>query len=153
MNGIMNDIFDTYKQEVEVLESFNQISKEKSKVVKKNDMKVLNSMIRTEEALLMKLACLEAKKQKALEIFRNENNIKDKVSMRTLKKHLDKNEIQRFDQLSKKFSQSLIEQEQYKTENEKLIENRLEYLDNLLIIIEKENSKYSKSDVLIDKKV
>lgn len=153
MNGIMNDIFDTYKQEVEVLESFNQISKEKSKVVKRNDIKMLNSIIRTEEALLMKLAYLETKKQKALEIFKKENNIKDKVSIRILKKHLNKSELQSFDNLSKKFSESLIEQERYKAENEKLIENRLIYLDNLLGIIEKENTKYGRSEVLVDKKV
>lgn len=153
MNGTINDIFNMYKQEVDVLDAFNQISKEKANVVKRNDIKLLNSIIRGEEALLMKLAYLANKKQKALENFKEENSIKKKVSLRVLKKHLTKDELKQFNKLSDRFTQSIITQEGYKVENEKLINARLGYLDSLLDEIEKENTRYTKEEVLVDKKV
>ena len=140
MIELFEEIIELYARQIDIISQFNKVSEEKAKILKSNDMSMLNSMIKLEEALLMKFSLAENKKQKVLNVLKNQYGIK-KFTKRILHKYLQPEQIRKAEKLTQQFYTSLEEQERLKTFNMKIVETRLEELKSALDIIEKRRSR------------
>lgn len=152
MIELFEEIIELYARQIDIISQFNKVSEEKAKILKSNDMSMLNSMIKLEEALLMKFSLAENKKQKVLNVLKNQYGIK-KFTKRILHKYLQPEQIRKAEKLTQQFYTSLEEQERLKTFNMKIVETRLEELKSALDIIEKRRSRYIEPKVLLDRRI
>lgn len=152
MRNMFEEVVDLYADQVEILNQFNQVSEKKAEVLKSNNILSLNSMIRLEESLLMKLSLLENKRQKTLNSIRHEYGIK-KLTKRSIKKHLNPSQIERMEILSERLQADLEKQEKLKFVNYKIVESKMEELKSILDVIDDRSSLYLPKTTLLDRKV
>lgn len=152
MTELFEEIIELYAKQIEIISQFNKVSEEKAKILKSNDTDMLNSIIKFEEALLMKFSLTENKRQRVLNMLKNQYGIK-KITKRIMHKYLTLEQIRKTEKLTKQFHSNLEEQERLKVFNMKVVETRLEELKAALDIIEKKNSRYIGPKVLLDKRV
>ena len=152
MTNLFEEIMDLYSKQVDIISQFNEVSQQKVKILENNDTSMLNSIIKYEEALLMKFTAVENKRQRTLDIVKDQYGVK-KITKRIMRKHLNGNQIKQADQLSKELNTHLEEQHKLKLLNMKIVETRLHELKSALDIIEKRSNEYLEPKVLLDKKV
>ncbi|MFA7672282.1 MAG: flagellar export chaperone FlgN [Clostridia bacterium] len=152
MIELFEEVMSLYSKQIDIIDQFNAVSKEKANILKSNDISMLNSIIKLEEALLMRFSLAENKKQRALNILKNQYGIK-KFTKRIMHKYLEPDQIRKAEKLTERFYSDLVEQEKLKTLNVKIVETRLEELRSALDIIEKKSERYYEPNVLLDKRV
>ncbi len=152
MTELFEEIMDLYSKQIDLIGQFNSLSAEKTKILKSNDLSMLNSMIKYEEALLMKFSLTENRKQKALNILKNQYGIR-KFTKRVMHKYLEPDQRKKAERLTRKYYENMNEQARLKNVNVKIVETRLEDLRSALDIIDKKSSRYFNSNVLVDKRV
>ncbi|MFA5341715.1 MAG: flagellar export chaperone FlgN, partial [Clostridia bacterium] len=136
MTELFEEIMDLYSKQIDLIGQFNSLSAEKTKILKSNDLSMLNSMIKYEEALLMKFSLTENRKQKALNILKNQYGIR-KFTKRVMHKYLEPDQRKKAERLTRKYYENMNEQARLKNVNVKIVETRLEDLRSALDIIEK----------------
>jgi|GEM_PF-2272585 len=154
MKGLFQDIYTIYAAQAEILDCFADLSRKKSELIKQNDTARLDQMIKAEEALLMKFSFMEQKRQKALEMFRNEKNIQGNIDADTLDQYLNKEEQQKFDALRERFSAAIEEQRKTNDLNKRMLNTKATYMDYILNVIDnKQNGAAVAPKSIIDKRV
>lgn len=152
MIELFDEIIEIYAKQIDIINQFNEVSEEKAKILRSNDTTMLNSMIKFEEALLMKFSLAENKKQRALNVLKNQYGIK-KITKRVMHKFLPPGQIRKAEKLTHQFYDNLEEQERLKVLNMKIVETRLEELKAALDIIEKKSNSYQEPNILLDKRI
>lgn len=72
MTNLFEEIMDLYSKQVDIISQFNEVSQQKVKILESNDTSMLNSIIKYEEALLMKFTAVENKRQRTLDIVKDQ---------------------------------------------------------------------------------
>ena len=152
MQGLLCDIYGLYSEQVDLLDGFLALSRRKTEIIRAGSPEDLDRLIRAEEALLMQLSRVESKRRKALEMLRNELSLPAPVSMKDLGRLLGSEDIARFEELSKRFTDTVHKQRRCNRLNKKLLGAKIEAANRVLDVLDRGRAKGDEVRTILDMK-
>lgn len=131
MEGLVQDIYEIYAEEVEMLTGFIRVSMEKRDVLKQKDLMQLDKIIRTEEALLMKFTFLQSRRRKAMNMFKNQYNINGEFTLKHMNNYLTPEEQDQFAMVKKQYALAIKQQQDLNNFNRNMLKKQTDYIDVL----------------------
>lgn len=146
MSYDFSGIVDLIEKEVAIYCEYAEVSKTKTDIIQRDDLKALDSLLKIEQVLVMKIARLESKRDFYIKKFKNKHNISGPVDSGLLEDSMDYATKKKLDSLKDRFLEKYDEQQLSNELNEKLLKSKLEYVNFVLSRIDnkyKEDKNYS----------
>jgi hypothetical protein len=152
MEGLIQDIYEIYSEEVDMLTGFIRVSMEKKEIIKKMELLQLDRIIRTEEALLMKFTFLQSRRRKAMDMFKNEQGIKGEITLKNMDQYLTVDEKDQFAMVKKQYELAIIQQQQLNNFNQNILKQQTDYVQVIRNQVDKKQET-SESEVVIQRPI
>ena len=120
-----------------------------------SDIGRLNQIIKAEEALLMKFSIMESRRQKALEMLKNENSINGVINSSVLNEYLEDDDFDLFNAVTERFTVAMRQQKENNEFNKRLLASKLNYIDYILKVIDRKQTGESEyvTNNIIDRRI
>lgn len=131
----------TLAQLLKIQQRLNQLAKEKTELLKQNEVQRLEKLLKAEEVEVYLLEEAERKRQTAVVDFMRKHEIKnEEMTMSALSHYLTGKEKELFEQLHEKLMETVVELKERNDLNEQLTKQSLYFVNAQLAILSPESS-------------
>jgi len=147
--GLARQLTDVLNQENEIYETLSKISNNKTNLIVGGKVNELESIVKLEQSLVMKMSKLEAQREKIVEaLCRVLGKKPEEVTISGLATQLGQNESEKLQACQEKMVNNINKLKNTNDLNSKLIKNSLEYIDfsiNMMTSIDTVTNSYGSS--------
>lgn len=133
---------ETLTQLLDIQKRLNELAREKTEVIKQNDVEKLEELLKAEETTVQLLEKVEDKRQAVVSAFLKEHRIEDaEPTMSTLANYLPAEQKQRFEELHEALLEEIVELKERNELNDLLTKQSLYFINASLELVSPESEK------------